>query len=149
MRTTSAHYDQDFIRSCQSVVVKTLCDYGCEVHECACRPSWAVATNFSMRVETQMHRDLGYAQTSIRNDLYRIFDTIKTVALKAGAALQGLPIYDVRICLQEDPSAYPFEKRIIIQIVHDPMPNTVDLDDKAPKMEPGSYNLQSARLIRD
>ena len=96
-----------------------------------------------------MHRDLGYAQTSISHDFYRIYDTIKIVALKAGQAVQGLPVYDVRIGVQEDPAAI-FERRIIIQIVHDPMPNTVNLDDKAPKqMEPVSYNLQSARLIRD
>lgn len=144
MRTTAAQYSQDFVRACQLEVVKTLRDYGCEVYDRSCRPSWAVATNFSMRVETPM-RDLGYT-----HEPYRVFEAIKTAASKAGHTLRGLPVYDISICVRDDPSACYGEKRIIIHVVHDPMPNTVNLDGKAPKqMEPVFYNLQSARLIRD
>lgn len=142
-------YEQDFLRVCQREVMKTLSGYCCEVHERPCRPSWAVATNFSMKMENPPYRYNSYAPPSIRHDLYDIVDTIKTAALKAGQQLQGLPIYDVRICIQEDPSFPFFEKRIILQIVHEPMPNTVDLDAPVKQQEPASYNLQSARLIRD
>lgn len=72
------HYDQDFLRACQGVAVKTLSDYGCDVYECP-RPSWSVVTNFSMRVENPMHSSPG-----ISNELYKIFGTIKVAALKAG-----------------------------------------------------------------
>lgn len=136
------HYDQDFLFACQGVAVKTLRDYGCDVYECP-RPSWSVVTNFSMRVENPIHSSPG-----ISNELYRIFGTIKVAALKAGIMLRGLPVYDVRICVREDPPN--FERRIIIQVVHDPMPKTVELDDKATacsKRE--THQLQSARLIRD
>ena len=142
MRTTAAQYSQDFVRACQLEVVKTLRDYGCEVYDRSCRPSWAVATNFSMRVETPM-RDLGYT-----HEPYRVFEAIKIAASKAGHTLQGLPVYDISICVREDPAG----KRIIIHVVHDPMPNAVNLDGQAPKptvSKPTSHNLQSARLIRD
>lgn len=139
MRTTAAQYSQDFVRACQLEVVKTLRDYGCEVYDRSCRPSWAVATNFSMRVETPM-RDLGYT-----HEPYRVFEAIKIAMSKAGHTLQGLPVYDISICVREDPADYG--KRIIIHVVHDPMPNAVNLDGQAPKPTP--YNLQSSRLIRD
>ena len=144
MRTTAAQYSQDFVRACKLEVVKTLRDYGCEVYDRSCRPSWAVATNFSMRVETPM-RDLGYV-----HEPYRVFEAIKIAASKAGQELQGLPVYDISICVRDDPSACYSGKRIIIHVVHDPMPNAVNLDEQAPNpTAPTSYNLQSSRLIRD
>ena len=141
MRTTAAQYSQDFVRACQLEAVKTLRDYGCEVYDRSCRPSWAVATNFSMRVETPM-RDLGYT-----HEPYRVFEAIKIAASKAGHTLQGLPVYDISICVREDPADYG--KRIIIHVVHDPMPNAVDIDEAPVLTKQAPHQLQSSRLIRD
>ena len=135
-------YDQEFMRICRERCLKTLRSYGCETQHVPARPSWAVATNFTMRIENR-----AWMGGSIRHDLYELSDLINTAVLKAGAQLQGLNVYDVRLIIQDDPMT--FGRKLILQVISDPMPTTVDLDEhvKVSKQEP--YALQSARLIRD
>ena len=123
-------YDQEFMRICRERCLETLRSYGCETQHVPARPSWAVATNFTMRIENRAWMDL-----------------INTAVLKAGAQLQGLNVYDVRLIIQDDPMT--FGRKLILQVISDPMPTTVDLDEhvKVSKQEP--YALQPARLIRD
>lgn len=127
-------YDQEFLKICRERCLQTLRQYGCETQHVPARPSWAVATNFAMRI-------------GIRHDLYEMADLINTAALKAGSKLQGLIVYDVRLIIQDAPMV--FDRKLILQVISDPMPVTVDLDAPVQVAKQETYTLQSARLIRD